>query len=206
MLTYYQSHMPTCLSRLAFPSPRLLLLAFAVACSGSLFAQELSVVPLPPAASVQPEPAAVNMASVEPSPSVFAEASTSASPVLPASPGSMAVVVVAPMVAPLREAASHPFFDRENRILFTAAGALAVADFCATRANLASGGKELNPVTRIFSGSTPGLAANFALETASTIGISYMFHKTGHHKLERITSLVNIGSSAGAVAYSLSHR
>ena len=58
----------------------------------------------------------------------------------------------------------------------------------------------------MFSGSTAGLAANFALETASTIGISYLFHKTGHHKLERITSFVNIGNSAGAVAYRLAHR
>ena len=52
------------------------------------------------------------------------------------------------------------FWDRENRALFTAVGALAAADFCATRANLTSGGRELNPVTRVFSGSTPGLATN----------------------------------------------
>jgi hypothetical protein len=67
-------------------------------------------------------------------------------------------------------------------------------------------GRELNPVTRVFSGSTPGLATNLTLETSSTIGISYMLHKTGHHKLERITSFVNIGTSAGAVAYGLTHR
>ena len=67
-------------------------------------------------------------------------------------------------------------------------------------------GRELNPVTRVFSGSTPGLATNLALETSTTIGISYMLHKTGHHKLERITSFVNIGTSAGAVAYGLTHR
>lgn len=100
----------------------------------------------------------------------------------------------------------HRFWDRENRILFSVAGGLAVADFCVTRANLASGGKELNPVTRVFSGSTPGLAANFALETGGLIGVNYLLHKTGHHKLERITSYVNIGSSAGAVAWGLSHR
>jgi hypothetical protein len=101
----------------------------------------------------------------------------------------MAVVASAPVVARPKEFALHPFWDRENRVLFTAVGALAAADFCTTRANLASGGRELNPVTRVFSGSTPGLATNFARETASTIGISYMFHKTGHHKLERITSI-----------------
>ena len=91
-------------------------------------------------------------------------------------------------------------------MLFATAGALAATDFCSTRANLASGGKELNPVTRLLSGSTPGLAANFALETSGIVAISYMFHKTGHHKLERITSFVNIGTSATAVACDLAHR
>lgn len=61
-------------------------------------------------------------------------------------------------------------------------------------------------MTRVFSGSTPALATNFALETGSVIGISYLFHKTGHHKLERITAIVNIGASATAAGYSFSHR
>jgi hypothetical protein len=102
--------------------------------------------------------------------------------------------------------ARHHFWDRENTILFGAVGAAATADFFTTRANLASGGRELNPVTRVFAGSTPTLAANFAFETAGVIGISYMWHKTGHHRLERLTSLVDIGGSAGAVAYGLTHR
>jgi len=100
----------------------------------------------------------------------------------------------------------HRFWDRENAILFTAVAATATADFFTTHANLASGGRELNPIARVFAGSTPALAANFGLETAGVIGISYMFHKTGHHKLERLTSLVDIGSSVGAVSYGLTHR
>jgi hypothetical protein len=47
---------------------------------------------------------------------------------------------------------------------------------------------------------------NFACETAGTVGLSYLFHKTGHHKLERAVSIVNIGASAGAVSYGLAHR
>jgi len=101
---------------------------------------------------------------------------------------------------------THRFWDRENTLLFTAVAATATADFFTTHANLASGGRELNPVTRIFAGSTPALAANFGLETAGVIGISYMFHKTGHHRLERLTSFVDITSSVGAVSYGLTHR
>ena len=100
----------------------------------------------------------------------------------------------------------HRFWDRSNTILFAAVGASATADFFVTRANLANGGRELNPVTRVFSGSTPGLAVNFVGETAGTIAISYFFHKTGHHKLERLTSFVDIGASAGAVGFGLTHR
>jgi hypothetical protein len=100
----------------------------------------------------------------------------------------------------------HRFWDRENTILFTASGAMATADFVVTRANLASGGRELNPITRVMAGSTPALAANFAIETSSFMGVSYLFHKTGHHQLERLTSFVSIGSSTGAVAYGLTHR
>lgn len=100
----------------------------------------------------------------------------------------------------------HRFWDSENRALFATVAAGGAADFCVTRANLASGGKELNPVTRIFSGSTPGLAVNFSLETGSIIGVSYLLHKTGHHKLERIASVLNIGASGAAVGYGLTHR
>lgn len=100
----------------------------------------------------------------------------------------------------------HKFWDRENKVLFFAAAALNGADFAITRSNLQGGGRELNPVVRIFGRSTAGLAVNFAGETAGVLSVSYFFHKTGHHKLERWVSLANISSSAGAVGYDLAHR
>jgi len=75
-----------------------------------------------------------------------------------------------------------------------------------TRSNLQAGGIELNPVARVFGRSIPGLAVNFAGQTASIIAISYMLHRFGHHKLERFASIVNIGASGGAVTYGLTHR
>ncbi len=44
----------------------------------------------------------------------------------------------------------------------------------------------------------PGLAMNFIGETVGVVSLSYLLHKTGHHKLERAVSLVNIGGSASA--------
>jgi hypothetical protein len=118
------------------------------------------------------------------------------------------VVSVSPVIATtLPEAPSHHrFWDNENRVLFASVAALSAADFAVTRSILQNGGKELNPVTRIFSGNTGGLAVNFAGETAGIIGLGYIFHKTGHHTLERIAPMLNIGASAFAVVYDLNHR
>jgi hypothetical protein len=123
-------------------------------------------------------------------------------------PANLGAVAASPVVAnTLPEAPSHHrFWDNENRSLFAMVAALSAADFAVTRANLQNGGKELNPVTRLFSGSTAGLAVNFAGQTAGIIGLSYYFHKTGHHQLERITPMLNIGASSFAVVYDLSHR
>ncbi len=117
------------------------------------------------------------------------------------------VAAAAPVIQPpARVEGEHKFWDKQNVALFTASAALSATDFAVTRANLQGGGRELNPVVRLFGGSTAGLATNFIGETAGGIGLSYFFHKTGHHKLERMVSLVNIGASAGAVSYGLTHR
>jgi hypothetical protein len=117
------------------------------------------------------------------------------------------VPTVMPTPAALPEApAQHRFWDRENSLLFATSAAFSAADFVVTRDNLRSGGRELNPITSWFSGSTAGLAVNFAGETAGVVGLSYFFHKTGHHKLERTVSMLNIGASAGAVSFDLAHR
>jgi len=134
------------------------------------------------------------------SPHLFAQGPLPDAPVPSAEP--------APPVrfTPQSEIREHKFWDGENWALFAASAALSGADFAVTRANLQSGGQELNPVVRVFGRSTPGLAVNFAGETAGVIGLSYFFHKTGHHRLERVVSIVNIGASAGAVSYGLAHR
>lgn len=113
---------------------------------------------------------------------------------------------VSPVVSNQPNYVTHKFLDKQNRLLFIAVAAINATDFSVTRSNLQSGGQELNPVVRVFGRSTPALAANFAGETIGAITFSYFFHKTGHHRLERLTSLIDIGSSAGAVAYGLTHR
>src|SRR5262249_31464715 len=112
--------------------------------------------------------------------------------------------LIMPSTAPV--AGEHKFWDKQNLALFATSAALSATDFAVTRSNLNNGGRELNPIVRMFGHSTAGLAANFIGETAGGISLSYFFHKTGHHKLERAVSYVNIGGSAGAVSYGLAHR
>jgi len=124
----------------------------------------------------------------------------------PDSPSSLAEGASPVGFTPRSPEITHKFWDQQNRILFIAAAGLNAADFAVTRANLQSGGRELNPLVRVFGRSTAGLAMNFGGETAGVISLSYFLHKTGHHKLERAVFAVNIGSSAGAVGYGLTHR
>jgi hypothetical protein len=100
----------------------------------------------------------------------------------------------------------HRFWDRQNRLLFSTAAIFSAGDFAVTHMNLANGGRELNPLVRPFTGSTAALAANFVGQTAGVVAVSYLLHKTGHHKLERLAPVANIASSAFAVGYGLSHR
>jgi hypothetical protein len=100
----------------------------------------------------------------------------------------------------------HRFWDRENGFLFATSAAFSAADFVVTRDNLRAGGQELNPVVGVFGRSSAGLAMNFAGETVGVVGLSYFFHKTGHHKLERAVSMLNTGGSAAAVTFGLAHR
>jgi hypothetical protein len=100
----------------------------------------------------------------------------------------------------------HRFWDRQNSFLFATSAAFSAADFVVTRDNLRAGGRELNPVVGVFGQSSAGLAMNFAGETVGVMGLSYFFHKTGHHKMERAVSMLNIGGSAAAVTFGLAHR
>jgi hypothetical protein len=125
---------------------------------------------------------------------------------LPDAPTPSVEAAPALAITPTPEIGQHKFWDKENWALFAASAALSGADFAVTRANLQSGGQELNPVVRVFGRSAPGLALNFGGETAGVIALSYFFHKTGHHKMERIVSLVNMGASSAAVGYGLTHR
>jgi hypothetical protein len=49
-----------------------------------------------------------------------------------------------------------------------------------------------------------GFASLEAAGAATSVGLSYLFHRTGHHKMERWLSLGHIGVTAFGVAWNYS--
>lgn len=139
-------------------------------------------------------------------PTVLAQGPLPDAPMPAAQPVMVQPTPAAAFETPAPSAKEHRFWDKKNSVLFTISAAFSGADFAVTRSNLQSGGHELNPVVRAMGTSTPALAANFVGENMGMIGLSYFLHRTGHHKLERAVSLVNISASAGAVSFGLAHR
>jgi hypothetical protein len=106
------------------------------------------------------------------------------------------VMPVAAAVTPKSppEAPTHAFFDRSAKIRFGILAGLIAADGITTQHVLnTDGGKEVNPLARPFvkHGAAGQLAAS-SLGYAFGIGGSYLFHRTNHHKLERIFQNVAI--------------
>jgi hypothetical protein len=101
----------------------------------------------------------------------------------------------------------HKFLDAPNIALISTHIGLEVTDFAITHHNLANGGREVNPLAKPFcEQGTAGQIVYFAGRTAGVVGVSYFFHKTGHHKLERIFMLAASFDSSYGVTYSFAHR
>ena len=103
--------------------------------------------------------------------------------------------------------APHKYWDRKNKALFLIHAGVETTDFAITHHNLSRGGREMNPLGRsLCQSGTAGQATFFAARTLGTLGISYLFHKTNHHRLERAATLFMISDSAYGTAYSFAHR
>lgn len=89
----------------------------------------------------------------------------------------------------------HKFFDRQNKIAFgTLAGLIAVDSITTQRLTNSGRAYEANPIWRpMVRQGWAGQAAASALGYASALGVSYTFHKMGHHKLERWTNWLMVG-------------
>jgi hypothetical protein len=107
----------------------------------------------------------------------------------------------APQSAPSAAPAAHPlpvhrFWDRENDLLFAAVGAGRALDYASTL-NLRRRGIDEIFLTNSIVDNHPLFGGIEAAATAASIGVSYLFHRTGHHRLERWTSAIHFGVATG---------
>jgi len=87
---------------------------------------------------------------------------------------------------------SHRFWDKENILLFSGVGVFRALDYTSTKNMLARGREEILIPDDVVN-SPAGFPALEAAGAATSVGISYIMHRTGHHKLERWVSIVHIG-------------
>jgi hypothetical protein len=103
----------------------------------------------------------------------------------------------APQASPPQ--ATHRFWDRTNDLLFAAVGAGRALDYASTL-NLRRRGVDEIFLTNSIVDNHPLFAGIEAAGTAASIGVSYLFHRTGHHQLERWASIVHFGVATGGAA------
>jgi hypothetical protein len=102
---------------------------------------------------------------------------------------------------------THRFWDRENDLLFAAVGAGRALDYASTL-NLRRRGVDEIFLTNSIVDNHPLFGGIEASATAASIGVSYLFHRTGHHQLERWTSIVHfsVATVGAARNYALKTR
>ncbi|HUK23857.1 MAG TPA: hypothetical protein VLV49_04700 [Terriglobales bacterium] len=93
----------------------------------------------------------------------------------------------------------HPFWDRTNKLLFAGVGVFRGLDYASTRNMQARGRQEILLAQDVVNNDA-GFAALEAAGTATSIGLSYWLHRTGHHKLERWLSIGHIAVTGFGVA------
>jgi len=93
----------------------------------------------------------------------------------------------------------HRFWGATNDWLFAGVGASRTLDYFSTL-NMRRRGRDEILLTNDVVDNHAAFAAIEAAGTGASIGLSYLFHYYGHHKLERATSIVHIGlATTGAV-------
>ncbi len=98
---------------------------------------------------------------------------------------------------------AHRFWDRKNVLLFSGVAVFRGLDYASTR-NFQARGRTEVLIPDDVANNSAGFASLEAAGAATSVGISYLFHRTGHHKLERWMSIGHIGVTAFGVGWNYS--
>lgn len=98
----------------------------------------------------------------------------------------------------------HRFWDRKNILLFSGVAVFRSLDYASTRNFQARGRTEILLPDDVVN-NCAGFASLEAAGAATSIGLSYLLHRSGHHKLERWLSIGHISVTGFGVVrnYSL---
>lgn len=91
---------------------------------------------------------------------------------------------------------THKFWDTENLRLFTGVGSARMLDYASTR-YLRDQGNDEWLLSNSIVDNRPLFVGIELAGTAASIGVSYLFHRSGHHTLERWISVAHIGVGVG---------
>ena len=104
----------------------------------------------------------------------------------------------ASQMGPTDQPIEHKFFDRQQLLALYVHSGMRLVDTIKTCRELADGGREVWIPTQSCGGITAWQIGSIGL----TLGVGWMFHKHGHHRLERITPW--LGTSASAAGWTKS--
>jgi hypothetical protein len=100
-------------------------------------------------------------------------------------------------------APEHRFWDRKNILLFSGIAVFRGLDYASTR-NFERRGRQEVLIPDDIVNNSAGFASLEAAGAATSVGISYIFHRTGHHKMERWLSIGHISVTAFGVGWNYS--
>jgi hypothetical protein len=97
----------------------------------------------------------------------------------------------------------HRFWDRTNILLFSGVAVFRGLDFVSTQNFQRRGRTEILLPDDVVNNHA-GFAAVEAGGAATSVALSYLFHRTGHHSMERWLSIGHIGVTGFGVAWNFS--
>ena len=102
---------------------------------------------------------------------------------------------------------THRFWDRPNILLFSGSVVFRALDYTSTR-NMQSRGREEILIPDDVVNNSAGFVSLEAAGAAASVGISYLLHRSGHHRLERWLSIGHVGVTGFGAArnYALKSR
>jgi hypothetical protein len=112
----------------------------------------------------------------------------------------LAVALITPTIAQAKQ--DEPFFSKTNVALFSADALIRGLDAESTRRNLT------NPCHCFVEDNTPAISAKTWSEytyslgvTSGIVAMSYLAHRTGHHRIEKLIPMIDVAYDAPQVAH-----